>query len=155
MNFDKIVFLDIDGVLNHDGYFAHVKPEAVEWDNIDEEKVKLLKDIQSATGCDFVMSSSWRNGWISLRKYKMYEYAYEIFKKYDLDFDDDLARLPNYGYGQRAEEIQDYVYDHKVKHYVILDDQFVNNPNLVHVKGSVGLEEEDVNKAIEILNKED
>lgn len=50
MNFDKIVFLDIDGVLNHDGYFAHVKPEAVEWDNIDEEKVKLLKEIQSATG---------------------------------------------------------------------------------------------------------
>lgn len=155
MNFDKIVFLDIDGVLNHDGYFAHVKPEAVEWDNIDEEKVKLLKDIQSATGCDFVLSFSWRNGWISLRKYKMYKYAYEIFKKYDLDFDDDLARLPNYGYGQRAEEIQDYVYDHKVKHYVVLDDQFVNDPNLVHVKGSVGLEEEDVNKAIEILNKED
>ena len=85
----------------------------------------------------------------------MYEYAYEMFKKYGIDFDDDLARLPNYGYGQRAEEIQDYVYDHKVKHYVVLDDQFVNDPNLVHVKGSVGLEEEDVNKAIEILNKED
>lgn len=154
MNFDKIVFLDIDGVLNDDGYFAHVKPEAVEWDNIDEEKVKLLKEIQFATGCDFVMSSSWRNGWISLRKYKMYKHAYEMFKKYDLDFDDDLARLPNYGYGQRAKEIQDYVYDHKVKHYVVLDDQFVNDPNLVHVKGSVGLEKEDVNKAIEILNKE-
>lgn len=153
MNFDKIVFLDIDGVLNHDGYFAHVKPEAVEWDNIDEEKVRLLKEIQSATGCDFVMSSSWRNGWISLRKYKMYEYAYEMFKKYGIDFDDDLARLPNYGYGRRAEEIQDYVYDHKVKHYVVLDDQFVNDPNLVHVKGSVGLEE-DVNKSIKILNKE-
>ena len=42
-----------------------------------------------------------------------------------------------------------------MKHYVVLDDQFVNDPNLVHVKGSVGLEEEDVNKAIEILNKED
>jgi hypothetical protein len=154
MNFDKIVFLDIDGVLNHDGYFAHVTPDAVEWDNIDEEKVKLLKEIQSATGCDFVMSSSWRNGWISLRKYKMYKHAYEMFKKYGIDFDDDLARLPNYGYGQRAKEIQDYVYDHNVKHYVVLDDQFVNDLNLVHVKGSVGLEEEDVNKAIEILNKE-
>lgn len=155
MNFDKIVFLDLDGVVNSSKFFSSLSADRDSWDNIDEEKVKLLKEIQSATGCDFVMSSSWRNGWISLRKYKMYEYAYEIFKKYDLDFDDDLARLPNYGYGQRAEEIQDYVYDHKVKHYVVLDDQFVNDPNLVHVKGSVGLEEEDVNKAIEILNKED
>jgi len=154
MNFDKIVFLDIDGVLNSSEYFANVKPEAVEWDNIDESKVQLLKEIQNDTGCDFVMSSSWRNGWLKLRKYKMYKHAYKMFKKYGIDFDDDLARLPNYGYGQRAEEIQDYVYHHKVKHYVVLDDQFVNDLNLVHVKGSVGLEEEDVNKAIEILNKE-
>lgn len=155
MNFNKIIFLDIDGVLNYDNYFAHVKPEDEEWDNIDEEKVKLLKKIQEATNCDFVLSSSWRNGWISLRKYRMYNHAYKMFKKYGIDFDDDIARLPNYGYGQRAMEIKDYVHNYNVKHYVVLDDQFVDVPNLVRVRGSVGLEHKDVDKVIEILNKED
>jgi len=155
MNFKKIVFLDIDGVLNHDGFFAKVPDNEAEWKCIDEEKVKLLKDIHDATGCDYVLSSSWRNGWKTLRKYKMYNYAYKIFKKYGIDFDGEFGLLPNYGYGRRGDEIYDYIKEHNVEKYAILDDQYVDLPNLVRVNGSKGIELSDVEKIIEILNKKE
>lgn len=48
--FKKVIFLDIDGVLNDD------KGDG----NIDEDKVALLSDIVKKTNAEIVLSSSWR-----------------------------------------------------------------------------------------------
>lgn len=46
----KIIFLDIDGVLNYENSKSKVE----------EEKVKLLKEIVDKTGAEIVLSSDWR-----------------------------------------------------------------------------------------------
>ena len=58
----KVIFLDIDGVLNSDEYVDKVKKsdiQGIERD-IDIEKVKLLKRAIDETGAKVVLSSSWR-----------------------------------------------------------------------------------------------
>lgn len=62
----KIIFLDIDGVLNHQLWFAARKNEKVETDldydrsMIDPQKVELLNDLIDETKAKVVISSSWR-----------------------------------------------------------------------------------------------
>lgn len=46
----KIIFLDIDGVLNYENSKSKVE----------EEKVKLLKEIVGRTDAEIVLSSDWR-----------------------------------------------------------------------------------------------
>ncbi len=58
----KIIFLDIDGVLNSDEYFdkiSNLDIQGIEQE-IDIEKVKLLKEAINETGAKVVLSSSWR-----------------------------------------------------------------------------------------------
>ena len=56
----KVIFLDIDGVLNHMGVF----PDAGFPDEpIAPECVARLRQIVDATGAKIVLSSSWRTGW--------------------------------------------------------------------------------------------
>ncbi len=52
---EKVIFLDIDGVLNTD---TRHDPEGC----VDEDKVQCLKQIVDATGAQIVLSSSWRRG---------------------------------------------------------------------------------------------
>ena len=47
----KVLFLDVDGVLNRCGKSAQ---------GLEEDKVALLKQIVAATGCRIVLSSTWR-----------------------------------------------------------------------------------------------
>jgi hypothetical protein len=47
----KILFLDVDGVLNRCGLSGQ---------GLEEDKLDLLKHITEATGCEIVVSSTWR-----------------------------------------------------------------------------------------------
>ena len=55
----KIIFLDVDGVLN----CKSSKSRCGGFLGIDDSKVKLLKEIIDITGAKIVLSSSWRYGW--------------------------------------------------------------------------------------------
>ena len=58
----KVIFLDVDGVLNSDEYFDKIKNVnicGIE-SEIDVEKIKLLKKAVDETGANVVLSSSWR-----------------------------------------------------------------------------------------------
>ena len=56
----KIIFLDIDGVLNSVKYDR----ERTEKDgNIDETRMVLLKELVDGTNAEIVLSSSWRKHW--------------------------------------------------------------------------------------------
>lgn len=60
----KIIFLDIDGVLNcstsksfcHDDLYGIIT-------GIDSDKVKRLAKIVEITGAEIVLSSDWKDGW--------------------------------------------------------------------------------------------
>lgn len=62
----KIIFLDVDGVLNNELFYTtvnHPKAETMEEFNLqqfDPRCVKLLNDITDKTSANIVVSSSWR-----------------------------------------------------------------------------------------------
>lgn len=58
----KAIFLDVDGVLNSDEYFDSVSDsddDSIE-NEIDMDKIKLLKEAVNLTDAQVVLSSSWR-----------------------------------------------------------------------------------------------
>lgn len=58
----KVIFWDIDGVLNSDEYFDKIKDLNIQGiqSEVDIEKIKLLKKAIDETGAKVVLSSSWR-----------------------------------------------------------------------------------------------
>ena len=56
----KVIFLDVDGVLNSQQLFE--KCEDDQLISVDEDNIKNLKTIVDATGAMIVLSSSWRYG---------------------------------------------------------------------------------------------
>ena len=58
----KIIFLDIDGVLNSSEYRKRMGRKYYS-EIIDRSKMPLLKKIVEATGAKIVLSTSWRKFW--------------------------------------------------------------------------------------------
>ena len=58
----KVIFLDIDGVLNSMSCKATIEG----FDFVEDEKVALLKEIIDLTGAKVVLSSTWRYGWYAM-----------------------------------------------------------------------------------------
>ncbi len=150
---DKVVFLDIDGVLNSVKYD---RERTAKDGNIDISRLPLLKRIIEATGAEIVLVSSWRKHWE--REEEMCDgIGREInktFRSAGLRIYDKTPAL-----GERAEEITHWLGEHTgVAKYVIIDDSFggwgAHEPFLVKTNCRIGrgLEEVHVAKAIEILN---
>ncbi len=85
----KVIFLDVDGVLTHNGY--------VNWQtrHIDPVKVELLRKMKSQTGAIIVLTSTWKDGYDKKEEAKedyyvilenaLVEYGLEIY-----DITDDI-----------------------------------------------------------------
>lgn len=58
----KVVFLDIDGVLNtgRSGLANGPAWDDAGWNNLDATAIGLLQELQRVTGCEFILSSTWR-----------------------------------------------------------------------------------------------
>ncbi len=153
----KVVFLDIDGVLNSRIYDR--KRNLHEMSNIDESRIPLVKKIVDRTGAKIVLSSTWREHWDKVAD-KCGEdgvYINRTFAKFGLEIYD---KTPDLGSDfDRPDEIKAWLGSAKecVESFVIIDDyryawaelsdKFVKtNPHF-----GLGLEEEHVLKAIEIL----
>ena len=149
----KVIFLDIDGVLNS---VIYDRIRSKDEGNIDVTRLCLIKKIICATGAQIVLSSSWRRHW-----------------EVEIDKCDTIGREINSVFGQagirihdktlilqnRAEEITEWLASHPDVHsYVILDDTFggwgVHESRLVKTNSRIGrgLEERHVDAAIKILN---
>lgn len=160
----KIIFLDIDGVLNSVDYFERVK-DCKGYTEINPEKVKLLKEIVDRTGAEIVLSSTWRD----LRKRKdepehpMYTYLTDMLKEYGMEIVDHTPYI-----GQdRPKEIKAWLDNQKNKdiRFVSLDDDFPKNlydevgignclVRTCFYENDGGLRREHVEKAAKILNQE-
>ena len=154
----KVIFLDVDGVLNCQTTKASVGP----WIGIDSKKVKLLKQIVDETGARIVLSSSWKSGWFKGDKAAQDREARYLDNKLrreglhitDKTFDKGLDR----GVG-----ITNYVEGHSVDRFVILDDEVFDyeecriTDKLVKTEfyaDDGGLGESHVSRAIELLNSD-
>lgn len=172
----KILFLDMDGVVNsHESFHLnHVarleerekRGEGAEFapefcfpmGHIHAPLVARLNRIIAATNCQIVISSAWRIGHspIEIGGYlakKGFEYASKIIDRTGQD-----------SINARGGEIQTWLDEHpEVTQYVILDDDSEDiigsyttkhhHDNFVKIDGWWGLQDPDVEKAINILNK--
>lgn len=153
---NKVIFLDIDGVLNS---VAYDRIRGKDEGNIDETRLPLLKRLIDETQALIVLSSSWRKHW-ERDIDKCDNIGKEViatFAKYNLYIYDKTKCLINQ---DRAEEIRVWLSNHNsVKSYVIFDDivfgwgadlqihLIKTNPRIGH-----GLEERHIQEAIRILN---
>lgn len=107
---DSVIFLDVDGVLNSMHTPAWM---AEDWDIPLARHLQPLKRIVDETGADIIVSSSWREHPVAMRKLEL---ALMVF---ELRIAGQTPVLPT----DRPDEIRAWLHDHpEVKHYVILED---------------------------------
>ena len=150
----KVIFLDIDGVLNSSLYDRQRHDEN---ENIDKTRLDLVKKLVDETGAKIVLSSSWRNHWE-----KNPDECDDIGRKIISDFAsagiEIYDKTPKMGYLERSEEIRMWLKDNPdVKSFVIFDDNgygwgdLSNNFVQTNYRIGRGLEEKHIQKALEIL----
>lgn len=155
----KIVFLDIDGVLNCEGS----RSRCVGYRGIDDKKVENLAKIVKATGAEIVLISTWKEEWRKTDKSRqgiLANYLDRKMKKQGLSVLDKTRDYIGERHLSRGEGILDYLMRNEAESYVILDDyQFDYDAcgltdNYVKTDNyNGGLTEELAKKAIEILNR--
>ena len=149
---NKVIFLDVDGVLNSDKTKARTPNGYI---GISSEKVDLLKEIVKSSNASIILSSSWRlMDPIDLDyKYLIHQLGYK-----GLHIQSRTELLKNH----RGREIKKFLDEHKdIEAFVILDDEFIQefeecnlSKHLVHTDFTNGLTKGGVEKAIKILNNE-
>ncbi len=150
----KVIFLDFDGVLNSDKYIKSCGHFGVV---LDPKRMELLEKIVSATDAVIVLSTSWRSHWDADEGKcdEIGKIINSVFHNYRLEIYDktDIFSI------RREDEIAAWIAENgDIESFVVLDDALLDE--IGFLKGRVvrtsfyknGLEEQDVEKAVEILN---
>jgi hypothetical protein len=160
----KIIFLDIDGVLNSQLYYTTGRSDASGVRNdIDPVAIELLNELINKTGAKVVISSSWRVG-------RTVEELQSILNKEGftgevIDKTKDLRDREDGDAILRGNEIFCWIMDNpgivgqyysSYKNYVIFDDDtdmlYRQVNNFIRVEKFCGLSPTNVQAAINILN---
>lgn len=140
----KIIFLDVDGVLN----FQNSQSK------IEDEKVKLLKHIVNETNAQIVLSSDWRY-WLNTDDEDV-DLLIRTLSKYGMEI---ISSTPITKHGYRGAEIYQWINEWQgdaISKFVILDDKNDIKPymdRLVQTDFDCGLTNKDIAIAIELLNE--
>ena len=125
----KIIFLDVDGVLNdNSGY------------HLDDFRLKLLKRIIKQTDAKIVVSSTWRLSKLSLLQKKLNKYDLKIYSQTDV-------------LDKRENEIHSWLnknYDLNISQWVSIDDMDMILDDVHFVQTYNGITEKDT---CEIIKK--
>ncbi len=162
----KIIFLDIDGVLNYDFWNEKHHREIRDGTLIDEDKVKLLYNIIKETKADIVLHSGWRFWFCENMRpsRKESQKLVELLAKnqmviYDktIDYSTDEIRKSKKFSLVKAKEILTWVREHpEVKSWIVIDDLDLHNDEVekhqIKTNPCMGLTQEDVYLAITMLN---
>lgn len=169
----KVIFLDVDGVLNFEKWYQNVdgrNPGNLygQEGDLDPLCVNRIIKICNETGAKVVISSDWRISWyttqVRLAKMgldenyvidKTPEYIWRNVSKHDY-FNDDYEETYEYS---RGAEIDGWLKEHpEVTNYVIIDDRtdFTDKQkeHFVHVDPMWGLVDKHVELTIKILKNE-
>lgn len=155
----KIIFLDVDGVLNCE----NSKSRCGSYIGIDNKKVKVLREIVVQTNAKIVLCSSWKDGWDSINKEKQCYHANYFDKKLKRErlfaFDKTSDRGEDRGHG-----IIKYLCNHpSIEKWCVIDDEIFPDyeecgimDHLVKTTyyGDGGLHTGHIEDAIRILNGE-
>jgi len=136
----KVVFLDIDGVLND--FTTDVYGD----DTPTDSHLKILKHIIDETGAEIVLSSTWR----------LFVKARKTVEKRLADFGMKLFGV-TMELRNRPDEIREWLSRHNVENFVILDDEPMSNDlksKAVKTTLTYGLLPSHAERAIKILNAE-
>ena len=135
----KIIFLDVDGVLNS-------VQDRFSWTIESDKHLILLACIVRRTNAKIVVSSSWRNcSLLDTLKKRLNDFSMSIYDK-------------TKDIGERGLEIKEWLDNHNdIESFVILDDEIFNIKehfpnNFVKTSMKIGLQKEDAEKCIAILS---
>jgi hypothetical protein len=147
---NKIVFLDIDGVLNNTMYWHQAKEQKETRHDIDVRNVLELNKLTDNSDVAVVISSTWRlSHTVDEIRNILNEY------KFKGNIIDKTVRFRENGI-VRGNEIHEWVIRNDVTQYVILDDDsdmlLWQAPHFIKVDGYVGLTPTNVYKAQWILD---
>lgn len=153
----KVIFLDVDGVLN----CRSSKSRCGIFIGIDDSKVKILKAIVDKTDAKIVLCSSWKNMWERENKECQDNLANYLDKKlkkqnlFVLDKTDDNGE-------DRGRGIHRWISNHNVEQWIVLDDDIFPDyeemeiiPHLVKsyfYDELGGLQHEHIDAAVRLLN---
>ena len=154
----RVIFLDVDGVLNCKTTKQRVPGES--WIGIDPLKVMLLKQIIDETGAQVVLSSSWRYDWNKdySKCRRHVKYLIDSLRDAHIEIYDVTPVVGN-GYS-RGTEISEWLTSNEdVDGWVVLDDEVFHDFKQQHIRShfvktdyEYGLTTERVNRAIGVLN---
>ena len=148
----KLIFLDVDGVLNSDTYWMSLdEEEKYSLRHLDRNAIKKLKRIVDKTGAEIVVSSTWRkfNEDMDVLSDHLYAYGLSV-----------IGKTPVLYNKERGHEITAWFESHpeyKDATYVILDDDAdmnVHMDRLVKTDYQYGLTNSKAERAIKMLNEE-
>jgi len=157
----KLIFLDVDGVLNHSGWLGKrgdtdLPVDSPEWFalELDSMCVSRLNELITRTGAKVVVSSVWRCGKTIGSLQAILECAGFTGEV--------IGKTPHLG-GERGEEIAEWLEDsHKLyglepfESFVILDDDSDMGaliPFLVQTSFESGLQQDHVERAVSLLGE--
>lgn len=161
----RVIFLDIDGVLNAEFWNESHQKEISDGQLIDREKVKLLAQLIDRTNAQIILHSGWRFWFDEERKplCKEAERLVEVLAGEGLaiaGFTPDLTteeirRTKKFSL-VKADEILLWLKTHEdVEGWVVLDDLELHDTcvksHQIQTDPSVGLTLEDVDEAVEML----
>ncbi len=167
----KVIFLDIDGVLNSEEYFKRWHEENLGQKGhdhyVDEIAVDRLMDLIQKTGCYIILSSSWRRHNLPDTILYLSEHrSLDRIQPYLIGITprlwqyrgrgDEIKRLMNeWSDWVKRGLISEKFKDDKINNYVILDDDSdmldEQKEHFIHTKWAVGLQDSDVEKCLNIL----
>ena len=147
----KVIFLDVDGVLNNDFTTTRTRGGA---EFVDDYLIERLKRLIDVTGATVVMSSSWRYGLTCEKHHDDFVELLERLEEHGVHVED---YTPTMNTAHKSIEIEHYLLDHpEIDSFVILDDDEIELFPEQHVEtlNRYGLTDENVEEAITILNKQ-
>jgi len=116
----KVIFLDIDGVLN-DAATTERSPGG--WVGIDDDKVALLRQIVESSGAEIVLTSTWKNDWSTPPDQCTPDgrYMQEKLAKHGLSI---IDKTKDNNAWRRGSGIRRWLQEHQpVEAWLVLDDQ--------------------------------
>jgi hypothetical protein len=144
----KIIFLDIDGVLNSmNGLYLRGGQSRMD---LYTEHMQVLRWILDRTDARIVVSSTWRMG-RTVEELKQLFYNYGLQSRFIID------KTPYLSGQERGDEIGEWLQmtSHEIESYVIIDDDADMNiytPALVQTNGDYGLTYVEAHEVLGVLN---
>lgn len=145
----KIIFLDIDGVLNSEKYYRSVDRKRKNWNRFDPKVVGFIKRLVEEFSAKIVISSTWRFGAVKMLNDELTKSGLKKYLHKDW-------KTPQVYPSHRGTEIKMWLDNHsEVVNYLILDDDDSlleeQVQNFVRTDLKNGMQEEHLGKAAEIL----